>query len=151
MPHISAVASAAGYQICRPEYDVDSIDGILISDTGKRSMIGFQVKATSVASHLKDDHIVFPLKIKNYDELRIETANPRILIVLYMPEQHPDKSLEFSDSRLCMKQCAYWINLAKEPPTQNKKNITVYVPRSQPLSVQQMQEMMAKVNRDGEL
>ena len=56
-----------------------------MSRIGKRPRIEFQLKATS-QDVLKADHVAFPLPIKNYDDLRVETITARILIVLVMPE-----------------------------------------------------------------
>ncbi|MCP4695325.1 MAG: hypothetical protein GY862_00545 [Gammaproteobacteria bacterium] len=48
LAYVSAVASAAGYEVSIPKYDVDSIDGVLKSNEGIRPRIEFQAKATSM-------------------------------------------------------------------------------------------------------
>ena len=44
--YIRAVAAQAGFQVTRDESDT-GLDGMLIGDTGRRPVIGFQAKSTS--------------------------------------------------------------------------------------------------------
>ena len=85
LAYIEAVASHAGYQVEEVKVDLDSVDGTVKADFGKRPRIEFQAKATA-RDVIRNSHIHFPLSIKNYDDLRIETINPRILIALVMPQ-----------------------------------------------------------------
>ena len=47
LAYVRAVAASAGYQLTRPEPDVDSVDGVLMASFGKRPRVDFQAKATA--------------------------------------------------------------------------------------------------------
>ena len=149
LAYIRAVAASAGYQVTRPELDVDSVDGVLASSTGHRPKIEFQAKATS-RNLLRQDGIHFPLPVKNYKELRIDAINPRILIVLIMP-QEPQEWINQTNDALCLRHCAYWKSLKEEPETDNDQSITVYVPLDNVFDSTQLTGMMQRIERTGAL
>lgn len=76
MAYIRAVAACAGFQVVRPEVDDDSVDGIIMADFGRRPRLEIQAKATS-QDMSSGDHIRFPLKVKNYNELLHRHAAPK--------------------------------------------------------------------------
>ena len=145
LTYVRAVAASAGYQVTRPEPDVDSVDGVISSPLGRRPKIDFQAKATT-RDMLRDGLVHFPLPVKNYNELRAETISPRILVALLMPSDNRDWTAQ-TEEELCMRYCAYWHCLEGSPDTPNTSNITVYVPTTNILSVNQLTNMMGKVNR----
>ena len=53
---IEAIASQAGYHIVEPRLDQDSVDGILMGDSGSRPRIDFQAKANS-RDVLRETHL----------------------------------------------------------------------------------------------
>ena len=85
MAYIRVVAAQAGLQVVRPEVDDDSVDGVIMADFGRRPRLEVQAKATSLDTS-GGDYIHFPLKIKNYNDLRMGTLHPRVLVVLIMPQ-----------------------------------------------------------------
>ena len=89
LAYIRAVAAKTGYDVTRPELDIDSVDGTIVSSYGRRPRIDFQAKAT-YQNVARSDSIHFPLPVKNYDDLRSDTRTPRILIVLLMPRNNAD-------------------------------------------------------------
>ena len=143
LSYIEAVASVCGYQVVEPKVDRDSVDGILMADFGRRPRIEFQAKATSQAIR-RADGLHFPLEIKNYDDLRLEAINPRILIVLAMPNDSADW-LHQTPDELALYHCAYWRCLEAEPETQNRNTITVHLPEI--FGRQQLMDMMQKTER----
>ena len=146
LSYIRAVASAAGYHVTRPETDMDSVDGLLLSDAGRRPRIEFQAKATS-RNLLRADGIHFPLPVKNYEDLRIEMPLiPRILIVLLMPVEEAEWLTQTSDE-LCQRHCAYWRSLEGEPAVTNTQNVTVILPLDKMFSGDQLNGLMDKVER----
>lgn len=126
MAYIEAVASCAGFQVEETKVDLDSVDGTLKGDFGRRPRIEFQAKATA-RDVVRGSHVHFPLSIKNYDDLRDEAINPRILIVLVMPKEI-DEWVSQTQEELCLRHCAYWMSLRGEPATSNAHNVTVQVP-----------------------
>ena len=149
LAYIRAVAADAGYQVTRPELDTDSVDGILMTDSGRRARIEFQAKATA-RDVVRESHIHFPLSVKNYNDLRVETINPRILIVLIMPKETQEWINQTIDE-LCLRHCAYWMSLRGQPATLNTDNITIRLPLTNMLNCNQLAGMMKKTERREEL
>lgn len=50
------------------------------------------------------DHLTYPLKLKNYDDLRAETIVPRILVVVSVPEDI-DSWLHCTEAEMCQALC----------------------------------------------
>ena len=148
LSYIEAVASHAGFWVDEPKADYDSIDGTLKADSGKRSRIEFQAKATS-QDVVREDYIHFSLPVKNYNDLRIGApVVPRILIVLVMP-QSTDEWVEQTQSALCIRKCAYWMSLEGCPETSNTSSVTVQLPLSNVFNVEQLTGMMQKTESTG--
>ena len=149
LAYIEAVASRAGFQVEETKVDLDSVDGALKGDFGRRPRIEFQAKATA-RDVVRGSHVHFPLSIKNYDDLRDEAINPRILIVLVMPREI-DEWVSQTQEELCLRHCAYWMSLRGEPATSNVHNITVQVPLDNVFDSAQLITMMRRTERTGAL
>ncbi len=92
--YVRAVAAVAGYGVSKPDPDYDSIDIELSDRTGEgvptRPKIDIQLKCTS-QNVLRDRDLVYPLKRKNYDELRMtDLLVPRLLIVSRVDKRRAD-------------------------------------------------------------
>ena len=147
--YIESVASDAGFQVSEVTVDQDSVDGVFIADFGLRPRIEFQAKATA-RDLVRGDQIHFPLSVKNYNDLRIESINPRILIVLIMPQERT-QWIEQTDDELCLRHCAYWLSLLGRPATRNTNSVTVHVPMTNMLGSAQLVDMMQRTERTGAL
>ena len=147
LSYIQTVASHAGFGVDEPKIDYDSVDGSLYGDFGKRPRIEFQAKSTS-QDVVREDYIHFSLPVKTYNDLRIDAINPRILIVLIMP-QASDEWLEQTQSALCIRKCAYWMSLKGRPETSNTSRVTVQLPLSNVFNVEQLTDMMQKTESTG--
>lgn len=145
LAYIEAVASCAGYQVTEVKVDRDSVDGILVADFGKRPRIEFQAKATA-RDVVRGNNIHFPLPIKNYDDLRIDVINPRILIVFLMPLE-TQEWVNQSDEELCLRHCAYWKWLEGKPIKPNTDTVTVRVPLTNIFNIEQLTDMMQRTER----
>ena len=143
---IEAVASQAGYQVVEIKVDNDSVDGTLVANFGRRPRIEFQAKATARDLVKNDGQIHYPLPKKNYDNLRIETINPRILIVMLMPDA-PDDWIEQTNDALCIRHCVYWMSIRGEPDSANKESVTVHVPMENVFDKDQLVRMMRNAER----
>ena len=144
LAYVRAVVSVAGYQVGRPEPDVDSVDGVLLASFGRRPRIDFQAKATSQAL-LRNGVIHFPLPVKNYDDLRADTRTPRLLIVLLIPGDDSDW-LTQTDDELCLRRCAYWFSLAGRPAVTNVRTVTVQIPIANMFDRTQLDSLMSRAN-----
>lgn len=154
--YIYAVVSAAGYscQIASRSIDIGGID-IIISGTEQEyslypPRLEVQVKSTSI-DVMSDEFIRYPLKLKNYNELRKQkTLVPKILIVVLIPD-NPTKWVNQSETELCMRRCGYWMSLKGQTETQNTESVTVYLPRSQLFTVKALQGIMQQIETGGTL
>jgi hypothetical protein len=71
--YVRAIATAAGFSLYHPEVDDDSVD-LTIAGRGGHGIprpprIEVQLKCTS-KDRVRGQHLVYPLKRKNYDDLR---------------------------------------------------------------------------------
>ena len=139
---VRAVAAEAGFQVVRPEPDVDSVDGVLMASFGRRPRIEFQAKATS-RRLLRADGIHFPLPVKNYDELRIGSWIPRILIVVLMPDES-ETWLSQTDDELCMNSSVYWLSPSGMPERPNIASVTVVIPTANVFDRAQLDALMIR-------
>ena len=147
LAYISAVASQAGVKVDEVNVDDDSVDGVLSARFGRRPKIEFQAKA-SARNLARNGGVHFPLSVKNYEDLRLEAINPRILIVLLMPDA-PDDWITQTDDALCMRRCAYWMSILGSPETSNDDSVTVRLPMTNMFDKDSLIEMMLNTERRG--
>ena len=142
LAYIRAVAAQAGYRIGVAEPDWDSMDGVLISDTGRRPRIEFQAKATGRDIFTRDGNLSFPLDVGNYNNLRVPTPIiPRILIVVLVPSDIDDW-LSQSESELCLRRCAYWTSLEGYQAVPNSSTVNITIPANRIFNREQLDSMM---------
>ena len=154
--YLYAITSAAGYSFQKSSRPAD-IGGIDVTITGTTSdeslyeaQLDLQVKSTSL-DVLSDNSIRYPLKLKNYNELRKErTVAPRILVIVLIPE-NLEQWIDQSETELCMRRCAYWISLRGQPQTSNTESVTVYLPRQQLFTVDTLKTLMQQIQSGGTL
>ena len=146
--YVRAVAAAAKIAVTRPEIDDDSVDLTFQQRGGQGTVrsprLDAQIKCTEVAN-VSPTHVAYPLKIKNYDELRpTNLLVPRVLIVVIVPKQLTNW-LNHSEIELAVRKCGYWLSLRGEPPRANSATITVRLPRKNQFSVKNLQAMMNRI------
>lgn len=107
--------------------------------------INIQLKATWQKPTETDTHISYSLNgIKRYNELVKPTAGtPRLLVVLFLPQQNTDW-LYHSADQLVLKRCAYWVSLRNAPATTNSSAVTVYLPKTQVFSPDELRSLAAR-------
>ena len=121
----------------------------LKADFGTRPRIEFQAKATA-RDVVRDRYIHFSLPVKNYDDLRLEAINPRILIVALLPPE-VENWVNQTDEELCLRHCPYWMSLRGEPGTSNQNTITVHLPLGNVFNSAQLIDLMQRTERIGAL
>lgn len=133
--------------------DDDSID---LGFAGNRRD-GVDVKSPKLDIQLKcatnDDengtHLSYPLKMKNYDDLRDpEVHAPRILVVCCVPENVSDWLHEDAQTT-AMRRCAYWLSLRGMPVVPNENTRSVRLPRTQLFNTTALREIMGRVGSGG--
>ncbi|MGH9967099.1 MAG: DUF4365 domain-containing protein [Pyrinomonadaceae bacterium] len=145
---IHGIATIAGYTIQRPDVDDDSIDLVIAARGGgstlRRPRIELQLKCT----HVDDgdtENLGYDLKIKNYDDLRVDTIVPRILVVVLVPED-VNSWLRLTPDEMCLRRCAYWHSLFGFPETSNTDTVRVHLARTASFSPESLRRMMERVN-----
>jgi hypothetical protein len=88
----------------------------------------------------------YPLKMKNYNDLRPENLwVPRILVVVFVPKKVAGW-LRQTDKELALLCCGYWVSLRGQPETSNETTVNVSVPRSQVFSVEALRGLMQRIS-----
>ena len=150
LAYVRAVSAVAGFLVQEgPKPDVDSID-LTISAVGplgsvRSPKIDLQLKSTR--SEYLGDPIGYPLRVKNYEDLRhSDFACPRILVVVFVPPEIRNW-IRQSDHEMAMHHCGYWISLRGGPPMPNKNTVTVYISRSNQFSADGLNGIMERIGR----
>lgn len=151
--YVRAVASAAGFAVYTPSVDDDSVDiGIAASgDVGtvRSPKLDMQLKCTS-REIVGAASVAFPLKLKNYDDLRDENVMvPRILVVMIVPDALGDW-LAHTEEELLVRHCAYWLSLRGLGASNNEGNVTVHLPRINVFTVETIGQIMARLQEGGQ-
>lgn len=149
--YVHAVASAAGCSIKEVKVDDDSVDVTVVSRIQGKKLhspeLNIQLKATS-QDVLEDLELTYPLKLKNYDDLRKKTLVPRILVVMIVPEQ-PDHWLKQAELKTHLYRCCYWTSLWGKGPTANTTNVSVKLPRKNILTPAALSSIMSTIADGG--
>jgi len=149
---VHAIASHADCTCEHTSVDIDSVDVTLkaagFAEPGclRSPALEIQLKATTVAGA---DGDTFSIRIprKNYEELRVETAIPRLLVVLHLPENDAEW-LELTAEHMISRKCAYWLNLLGKADIEGDQDrITVYMPRQQRFTPEALKGMMRRASR----
>ena len=149
--YIQAVASVAGYSLYRPDVDDDSVDLGIAARGGTGPILSprleLQLKCTS-REILDSASVKYPLNLKNYNDLRINTLVPRILVVVLVPD-NLNEWLQQSEQELCMRYCGYWVSLRGQPETRNTTAVTVELPRLNQFTVEALRSIIGRISLGG--
>jgi hypothetical protein len=150
--YVHAVAARAGYSCQATIVDDDSVDvtlaasGLVHKQAVLRSpRLEVQLKATA-RDVLRQEHLAFPLPLKNYNDLRQHTLVPRLLVVLHLPAS-PDEWLEQTEEQMVSRRCTYWLSLLNQPEVANERVVTVHLPRTNRLTVDNLRALMERAAR----
>ena len=155
--YLHAIASRGGI-ICESsgrlsdEAGIDAVLRVKGSLHPESSLTQFtvdvQLKATKREPTEIDGKYSYPLKVKNYNELRsTNTGAPQLLIVLYLPND-VNSWLGHTEDGLTARRCAYWLSLHGAPETTNDDSQTVYIPKMNALSVEALRTLMTLFSKE---
>jgi len=147
---IYAISAAAGLKFRNAATpDDDSID-VEISARGPRGTTRsphLEIQCKCQMSPAVGDPISYPLKPKNYEDLRHSDYQvPRILVVVFVPEQVKDWTSQ-TEHEFTMRYCAYWASLRGLPPSSNEYSTTVHLPRAHLFDVAGLEMLMDRIGR----
>ena len=143
-----SVAAMAGYVTAEHDYDRDGIDLIIQAGGDMRPAIGFQLKATVNLGDPVDGDFRFPLKIDNYNKLRIPTQTPRLLVVLDLPREQ-ERWMTITTEELVLRRRAYWVDLKGCEESDNRFSITVRIPSENLFDVDSLKSLMEQSRQGG--
>ena len=139
--YVQAVAAGASYTTANRSLDRDGVDIAVNAGGSMRPSLDIQLKATRGLGLLRDGCFHFPLKVRNYDLLRVETIIPRLLVVLDLPQNELDW-LRVTPAELIIRKAAYWLNLRHAPETGNVESVTVPLPQDNLFDVAGLRSLM---------
>jgi len=147
---IHAVATAAGFKLGNFEVDDESVDTTVAASGGggtlKSPRLDVQLKCTE-SDVLKEDGIHFPLKRKNYDDLRdTELMVPKILVVMIVPPNPDDWLVCNSGSHYALSRYAWWVSIRGADEKAGVEKPTIVLPRSNEFTAVALQQLMTKVS-----
>lgn len=142
---LMALAATAGCAAARPNPDDDSVDWTLSSRLPRRPKIDIQVK-TWMGDDGLGPALRYPLKIKNYNDLRLSNVVvPRLLILIAIPASVSDWT-SCSTNELALRHCSYWASLLDMEEVANETAVTIHVPRANVVTPDSLKGLMKKVN-----
>jgi hypothetical protein len=147
--YLLAVATVAGLKLAKPEVDDDSIDfsvyGKGFNGIYSRPQVDIQLKCHIHHEHIGEHGFNYPLKIKNYNDLRAtDVLVPRLLIVVVVPKQVIDWIAQ-SDKEARIKYCGYWQSIRGMADTQNTSTVSISIPRSNRMDADGLTALMQRV------
>jgi len=148
--YVKAVATRAGFLTSVREPDRDSVDLTIHAGGQLRPALDLQLKATTNIRKVQSGFFSFRLSIKNYDELRVETQTPRLLVVLELPEDQAQwKTLTAEE--LVLRRRAYWLSLQTgHEEAIDQQTVTVHIPEDNLFDVDALLTLMER-SRSGEI
>jgi Domain of unknown function (DUF4365) len=148
--YVSALCSAVGCSIGLWDVDEDSVDMTLkkthASGAIPSPQLDIQLKATAKAT-VGSSGVAFPLKTKNFNDLRQQAHYPRILVVVTLPDDDVADWLEQPDElRLSLMSCGYWAQPSDLPSSESVTSTTVYL--EQPLTAEVLDDLMERISHE---
>jgi hypothetical protein len=142
--YICALAAQAGLNHSTPKIDDDSVDlmihGKSFQGTYRNPQIHLQLKCTS-QNLVANSVIKFPLKRKNYDDLRgSNLICPRYLAVMIVPTEVENWVRETANGIELQNFC-YWVSLKGAEEIQTD-SVTVEVPISQLITAKELYRLL---------
>lgn len=146
--NVQAVVTAARCSLENIRVDFEGVDAVIRQeaqhDLYDSTSIDVQLKCTSQAINIADDHIKWRLPKDHYNKLRATRHyNHRILVVCTAPLDF-ESWLNVSDDEMVLKGCGYWQNLHGWPEI-SAASKTVKVPKARPFNVEQLLGMLKRI------
>jgi hypothetical protein len=153
LAYVKAVAAVAGmtYSTRSKDYGIDltlhevRLRGRHYAETGYN--LDLQVKSTTSGVGTRTT-IGYDLSIKGYDDLRAETDQERILVVLVLPADEAEW-IRQTRAKLELREGMYWVSLRGRPAVRNRSSIRVSIPRRQAFTPDSLRWIMNRI-RAGE-
>lgn len=157
LAYVRIIASMSGrvFYIYHPDYGMDVQIQEIQNIEGNLSPSGFnldlQVKSTKNFRET-DDHIFYPLRNKNYNDLTLITnGTPRILVLLCLPEDKIEWIYQSQDL-LQLRKCSYWHYLGGQTRRPNPESkTTIRINRVHIFSVENLNRIFESIRGGSDL
>ena len=147
LAYVNALAARAGFATSVPGPDRDSVDLRIMAGGRFRPALDLQLKATTTLAEPRSSVLSFRLGVGNYNDLRVETQTPRLLVLLELPEDEA-RWVTVTGEELVLRRRAYWLSLqrqADEPA--GRETVTVRIPTGNVLDVDALTKLMERSRR----
>ena len=150
LAYVTALSARAGFSTSVPEPDRDSVDLRIMAGGPRRPALDLQLKATVDLAEPQAGFLQFRLTIKNYNDLRVETQTPRLLVVLELPKDEL-RWMTVTAEELVLRRRAYWLSLQQGPDeVVGQQTATVRIPAPNVFDVEALRTLMER-SRRGEI
>ena len=148
--YAEALAARAGFLTSVPEPDRDSVDLRVQAGGPRRPALELQLKATVDLGEAQAGVLPFRLSIKNYDDLRVTTQTPRLLVVLELPKVE-SRWMTVTAEALVLRRRAYFLSLQQgHDEVVGKQTVTVHIPEHNVFDLEALRTLMER-SRNGEI
>lgn len=153
--YLNALCAQEGISMECLKHDDDGIDFILKKIVKRRdgsffsSSFEVQLKSTSSIRLERGQSFSYPLKKKNYDDLRRPSTAKPFLFLLILPEEE-EHWLAHSVDELVIRKCMYWLDLKGLPDNDNVSSVTVHFPQENVVSPEMLRSTIMRI-AEGEL
>ncbi|MCX6011851.1 MAG: DUF4365 domain-containing protein [Chloroflexi bacterium] len=157
MAYVQAIIAAAGFDISKTGLDRNSAD----LQIEHLQMDGFvpkygrllvQVKCTYAHGVETDNTIHYSLPLRNYNHLREDKIEPRILVVVLVPRPELNATEPWTECMVqhtILRYRAYWLSLMGAKSTTNQDSVTVKIPTDKPFNIEAVHLLMDQMVTQG--
>lgn len=148
--YVKALAARAGFLTSVPVPDRDSVDMRILAGGPGRPALDLQLKATANLAEPDAGFLRFRLAIKNYNDLRVRTQTPRLLVVLELPKDE-SQWMTVTAEELVLRRRAYWLSLqGGRNHVAGQQTVVVHIPEDNVFDIQALRALMER-SRNGEM
>ena len=156
--YLKTIAAVNGIALENITHDEDSVDVIIkkvIQMSSSRrfnSQISVQLKSTSSKSqyNIKENEIIYKLKVKNYNDLCIAATMPSMLALLILSEKE-EEWINWATNELMINGKMYWLSLQSNKLTENNDSISIKIPKENILNNVTIEQLIEKAAKEGVL
>ena len=146
--YVKALAARAGFMTSVPDLDRDSVDLRIQAGGPRRPALDLQLKATAALDEPRASFVPFRLTIKNYNDLRVETQTPRLLVVFELPGDE-SRWMTVTAEELVLRRRAYWLSLQQGyAEDARQQTVTVRIPEHNVFDVEALRELMERSRKE---
>jgi len=109
--------------------------------------IDLQLKATSSANLVQDNHVALQISRAQYERLTRRSFAEKVLVVLVLPAD-PSEWVTVTAEQLVLRKCAYFVVARHLDPNIEGATKLVRVPFSQAFTPAELRAMMERVSRE---